>query len=334
MSNTKIQANDHYHFMRDELRPRNNALRGVVTISERDKRTGSINQIEKKNLIVYQGREWLLQRAFSSELLGYNDNRHKFLKWFGVGTGGGEIGNPLQAGSTRPWDLELVRQIRLNPEDNPSIIYGRKFNELTNVSETGWYKRFSSVIRREDHANPYILDFIEYYPELVADITIELADIDCNGPSGTTFYDINEAALYLGNDNDLIGTEIQDGFSQQFQVLKIIVSGNDVKYILRPGSDVSFFTAGDRMIATNMIHPFNNVSIRRVIKEVGLEDGQCNAYVVIENPNGIDEEDSTGIVHLQKRGVLPEAAIFSRVTFSTIRKTIDREILFNWKIYF
>jgi len=92
-------------------------LRGEVGIYEKSK-SGSLKQIgEKKNMIVYGGREWLMQRAFGSILTGSSsDVYNKTIRWFGVGNGGGEPGNPLQAGATQGQDTTLLSQVRLRSD--------------------------------------------------------------------------------------------------------------------------------------------------------------------------------------------------------------------------
>ena len=46
-------------------------LHGYVSIYDKSK-NGNLKLIEKSNMIVFSGREWLLERAFGSMLTDYN----------------------------------------------------------------------------------------------------------------------------------------------------------------------------------------------------------------------------------------------------------------------
>ena len=52
---------------------------------------------DTSNLIVYRGRNWLMQRAFAKDMVGREGWKDRFISWFAVGTGGAIAGQPLVA---------------------------------------------------------------------------------------------------------------------------------------------------------------------------------------------------------------------------------------------
>ena len=342
-----VKINDNQRRNLDESVSTETNLKGHVEIFDKLS-NGSLKLIDRQNLIVYQGREWLLRRAFHNQLLGSTvDAEHTSIKWFGVGTGGGEAGNPLQAGATRPWDTDLSQQVRVNPDGATGILpsYAPKYVTEVAAVQQGWYKKFASVIRREDHANPYVLGSQEFNPELIAEIRIELSDIDTNGPTGATYYDINEAALFIASETDPTGTTVVSGFDQDYTVDEVTVgSGNDINYVLSLGVQDTgsppyplnpTFNYGDYVTVSGATHPGNDISVPTVIKEIGYESSPCRAYITVENAQGAAESIPSGAtLNIRQRSAQAEMSMFSRVTFSSIRKTSDREIVFIWKIYF
>jgi hypothetical protein len=82
---------------------------------------------------------------------------------------------------------------------------------------------------------------------------------------------------------------------------------------------------------TNEIDP----SVPLLIIDVHYGTPATNAYVIVENTAAVDETLETGelIATITNKEIAPYT-MFSRCTFSTIRKTNDRELVFLWKIYF
>jgi len=62
----------------------------------------------------------------------------------------------------------------------------------------GYFKQISNVQIKEDHANPFVQYGITRYPNIIAEIRIELSSNDCNG-NDDTYQDINEAALFISD---------------------------------------------------------------------------------------------------------------------------------------
>jgi len=85
-------------------------IKGRVQIHTRD-----IEGTDKKlylvedtgNLIVYRGRNWLMQRAFEQDMSGRAGWKDKWINWFGIGTGGAVSGQPLVPASPDLGDCAL-----------------------------------------------------------------------------------------------------------------------------------------------------------------------------------------------------------------------------------
>ena len=83
-----INLNDQYSKnMKEEIRvvSGRNDLRGEVSIFE--KKNGKVGRLlQKKNMIVFNGRAWLLRKAFGTSLDGnVSEIYDKEIRWFGIG---------------------------------------------------------------------------------------------------------------------------------------------------------------------------------------------------------------------------------------------------------
>lgn len=184
-------------------------LKGYVTIDVKNKKTGEIEHQENHNLIVYGGREWLLRRMFGSAISNNNYAQNSGIKWVGFGCGGGEAGNPLQAGTTFGHDTDLYEPCRIRFADDSvtdSINSNYASRILPNGSVIpGYYKKISNITIKEDHANPYIENNIRKFPKIIAELRIELSSDECNGENYTengnlvSYQDINEVALFISD---------------------------------------------------------------------------------------------------------------------------------------
>jgi len=333
MAKQTITLSDNYHpRLYDKLSSEQRFPRGVVGIYDK-LRNGDLKLVERKNLIVYQGREWLLQRAFGPELQGASDLQDRYIKWFGLGTGGGEPGNPLQAGVTRAWDVDLTTPLRINPL---GVLPDYAPRDIGGGLVDGYYKKFSSVIRKDDPANAYTVDSVQYFPQLIAEIRTEISSEDGNGIDGSGYADINEAGLFI--DNPTVFSQSSSSGSLQsldvYQIIKVSAFTNDIKYVFASGTDLTSIVPGDRLNVSGATNAGNDVT-SALILDVTYESGGCLASVTVENLTGVDEgPDSPATASIDITGNVSDIFMFSRVTFSTIRKTIDREIIFLWKIYF
>ena len=186
-------------------------LRGEVEIRVKNKETGEIESTQRKNLIVYGGREWLLKKAFASNV-GLDSEtletlRRSEILWFGVGSGGAEPGNPLQCGTTYGSDKDLYNPVRLRYEFDTNATTNSNYASriINNKIVNGYYKRISYIGVKEDLANPYKVNGTVCYPNLIAEIRLEISTDDCCGQTyreesvEKSYADINEAALFIAD---------------------------------------------------------------------------------------------------------------------------------------
>ena len=315
--------------------------RGEVTIFE--KKNGKLNQLfHKDNLIVFGGRAWLAKKAFGISMEGNDDEMYKKeIRYFGCGNGGGEPGNPLQAGVTLGQDTDLYGPVRLRselqPGDSGYSLYTSRF--ISGDSVFGYFKRFSSVTIREDRSNPYDNNGVINYPPIIAEARIEISSDDANGGS---YEDLNEAALFVA-DPDVAdpGTTAGSGGGDlgTTDVLKVVRDGDYAIYYLNTDDLTSLIPdvkVGDKLWVSGT--DGNSISVNSKALIVDLYTGEVGikkAYIVVENTNAFDTTyvPTYPVATVVQRTITPYV-MFSRVTFSTIRKTVDREIVFLWKIYF
>jgi hypothetical protein len=352
MTTQTIEINDSMKKnVRDALSivPRSH-LRGSVEVFEKDKQ-GKLTKIrEKHNLIVYTGRNWLLYRAFGTAMTDTDPNLYnKVIKWFALGNGGGEAGNPLQAGATLGSDTNLLSPIRLRDDltigDPAFAFYASDLN-----GAHGWYKTFSSVIIKEDHSNPYVDNGVTVYPPLIGEIRIEISSDDANSGS---YEDINEAGLFVADptDSDPGKTYFDAGGSgyggveltgSPINAVAVFVDGDYAIYRIDSedlDTDIPGVSLGDYIWTERTDGGLNNIipeSAPSLIVDVYKGQAGTKAYIVVEKPDAVEETtlvDDDLKVHIIDKSIQPYI-MFSRVTFSTIRKTVDREIVFLWKIYF
>lgn len=318
-------------------------LRGEVSIFEKDK-SGKLGRLlDRKNMIVFGGRNWLLQKAFGSTMDGSDSGIYnKEIRWFGIGNGGGEPGNPLQAGPSFGQDTGLYQPVRmrddLTPSDPGYTLYASDY-----LGNHGYYKRFSSIVIKEDTANPYTVGNSTSFPALIAEIRIELSSDDANGGS---YEDLNEAGLFVADPTvadpgldaitggGVLGTE---------NVLKVSMDGDFAIYYMDSydlATDMPGIGIGDYLWVSNATYPTdpNIISESGKLLIVDMYNGENavrKGYIVVEKSGAIDADYSPTypIATVVEKTVTPYI-MFSRVTFSTLRKVPDREICFLWKIYF
>ena len=96
---------------------KSDSIKGRVIIKERkigDKKFYTVE--DTSNLIVYHGRNWLMQRAFNTDMTNRTGWKSKYISWFGVGTGGqAGGGDPLVPASPTLADCVLDTPGTLNP---------------------------------------------------------------------------------------------------------------------------------------------------------------------------------------------------------------------------
>lgn len=158
---------------RDMERPK-----GFVEIYETNKEEKQL--IGKSNLVVYQGREWLLSRAFNEVNSNIVAQPTEWINWFGVGDGGCPIGDPLNPTSPTNLDSDLDNPIMINATDSTCADYRL-------VPDVGYYKHpFNTGLNFEQDG-----DNDNYW--LIGKISTTLGADDANG------FNLNEAGLYTAS---------------------------------------------------------------------------------------------------------------------------------------
>ena len=148
--------------------------KGFVEIFEVDKDTKKL--IGKSNLVVYLGRQWLISSALRTPNTMITPTEEEFICWFGLGTGGCPIGDPLNPVAPTVNDTSLDNEIMINASDATCGDY-----RITPV--TGYYKHpFDSVSFEQDADN--------YNTWLIARVATTIGPSDGNG------YNLNEAGLF------------------------------------------------------------------------------------------------------------------------------------------
>lgn len=347
MSRETITINDKHS---DKLKDRVSAispytpLKGRVEIFEKQK-DGQLTKLrEKHNLIVYGGRNWLLYKAFGSVMTAQEPDLASLnICWFGAGEGGGEPGNPLQAGATMGQDTTLLSQVQLRKDMDPQDV-GYDLYASNIQGDHGYYKKFSSVVIKEDVSNPYIdTDQNTKYPPIIAEVRVELTSDDaCSQGEGGEYTDLNEAALFIADPNvadpgsNYVNTDPTIG---SLDVSAVTKDGDYCIYKFGTG-DLEQFTRlnlGDSVYVTRTSGIQNTIleSSPALIVDIYNDPSHLNSYIVVEKPNCVDETLGAGemTAHFVDKTIMPYI-MFSRVTFSTVRKSSDREIVFLWRLYF
>ena len=167
---------------------RKNMRDKLTTFSPKGRVIISENVNEKKiilrdtsNLILYRGRNWLLQRAFNKQsVVARADWKDKYLCWFGLGSGGAVIGSPLSPVSPNLSDTALV-----------SPLPGGASNRILDIGTQGFHQFDTSYPNIT--FDPDIEDETED-TKLVALIQVT---IDADEYNGDEYQDLSEAGLFV-----------------------------------------------------------------------------------------------------------------------------------------
>lgn len=190
--NIVIKVEDHYgdncivdktKFEKDSNN-KNRAPLGFVEIYEDEKLVG------KHNLVLYYGREWIVQRAVDTNNTQVTPTQNEALYWFGIGSGGTASGDPLTPLSVDSSDTELSQAVPIHVNDAPT---SSTYTDRRDGSPGNYYKKaYDSVAFNQDPANDN-----KY---LITKITVIIDNDDCNDTtlvSGKYNNHLNEAALYV-----------------------------------------------------------------------------------------------------------------------------------------
>lgn len=146
----------------------------IYEVDDKDKK----KLVGKKNLVTYSGREWLATKIFNTENIHIDSTAAEFICWFGLGTGGCPVGDPLNPTSPTNLDTDLDTECSMNATD-PTY---------ADFKSGAYYKHpLDSVIFEQDtdNANAY----------LICRVTVTIGIDDANGNN------INEAGLFICDDN-------------------------------------------------------------------------------------------------------------------------------------
>lgn len=156
---------------------------GHVHIYEQTK-SGDRKLIHKSNLVVYVGREMLVQRAMNINNTSVTPTNDDFISWFGIGEGGVRPADPLDPTPPINNDTDLYSHLMIN--DSTSVSYGDYHLAGGSYPQTGFYKKiFDNVEYENDNLND------DKY--LVVKITTTIDTEDANGKQ------LSEAGLFSSN---------------------------------------------------------------------------------------------------------------------------------------
>ena len=185
--NMIIKIKDRFPRLEDRLTTNNKDKRPKGRVQIFDKNDdGTLTKIEDThNLVVYNGREWLIQRAVNKALDSWlPTSPQHYISWFGLGTGGAGA-NILIPIVPNIADYQLNQQVVINALD-PDLPNSGKlhpFDGIEFIEDPAYNNRF-----------------------LIVAITTDIAKTEANGPNNgsgpSDYYDLNESGLYTSNSND------------------------------------------------------------------------------------------------------------------------------------
>lgn len=190
--------------------------KGWVEVWEENPNTGKKKLLNKSNLIVYLGREMLVQRLFdveNTEAQGLDPTfpkKDEFLYWMGFGSGGVRPADPLVPTPPTLTDTDLNELVMISATDSSAADYHTV--DATHP-DIGYYKYpFDSVIYERDYNNED--------KWLVGKITTTLGTALANGKL------ISEAGLYTAESRN-------PGYSGQFSLFARVTFPTLIKTVDR-----------------------------------------------------------------------------------------------------
>lgn len=181
----------------DNLKPK-----GRVMIHERKVGDSKLYLVEDtSNLIVYRGRDWLLQRAFNKGF-GTRTWQDKYISWFAIGTGGAVSGNPLTPTSPELPDYLLNTHGTVNAGSRYITVGGLDYHDFdtnyptfihdTDVTETVYGPSFTDINGVTNPSDSVLIGLTK----------VTIASNECNGGTDPADYqDISEAGLFVSPKN-------------------------------------------------------------------------------------------------------------------------------------
>ena len=134
--------------------------RGYVEIYETDESGEDRQLVGKSNLVVYQGREWIATKIMGLENTNLGkDERTYSIYWFGLGSGGTEVNDPINAISPTNQDTNMYSSIGLRAEQDGTL-GDYKTTGLPPGEDPGFFKVVFDSVEFEqdtDNDNKYLI---------------------------------------------------------------------------------------------------------------------------------------------------------------------------------
>lgn len=182
---------------------------GFVEIYEQ-KEDGERKLVGKHNLVLYQGREQLIQRMVNFENPAVSSTKDEFLTWFGLGDGGVLPADPFDPIPPILTDTGLYSLAMINATDSSSADY---HTVDPSHPEEGYYKiPFDSVEFEQDSMNDD--------KWLVVKISTTVGVDDANN------YQLSEAGLYTADSSS-------GGYTGQFTLFSRVTFPSIIKTVDR-----------------------------------------------------------------------------------------------------
>lgn len=138
-------------------------------------------KVKKGNLIVFDGREWLITTVFGVDNSNIEAKSDDKVYWVGFGSGGAPEEDPFSPTSPNQDDSDLNTSVMINETD---VEYG----DYRTTPTEGYYKKLLSQVQYEQ-------DELNSDRYLIGKVTITLTSADANGTL------LNEAGLFMASSN-------------------------------------------------------------------------------------------------------------------------------------
>jgi hypothetical protein len=164
---------------------------------------GSKKILQKSNLVVYVGRELIVEKIINQEIVGISPDKDEYLSWFGLGDGGVDVSDPFDPLPPTNGDIDLSNEIPISATEAT----------CADFHDGAYYKMpFDSIVTEVDPANDDKL--------LIHKITTTV------GSSYAIGYQLSEAGLFTSLSN-------ADGYSGNFSLFARVTFPTIVKTVTR-----------------------------------------------------------------------------------------------------
>ena len=131
-----IRIQDHYDRLKDSVfyGRDSGSIKGVVSIYEQNKKENVKRLLNRgNNLIVYGGREVLVERLLNADRDSSNPHKDLFIAWVGVGNGAATVDDPFNPTLASLDNTDLANPLIVNPS-KPEYADGGKKIPVQSVS--------------------------------------------------------------------------------------------------------------------------------------------------------------------------------------------------------